>query len=210
MESNTLLEAWRQYQDARSRLQDAKERVLGLFIPRILGLARRYLRDPNQKESVGQSVWASFLANHGDEFDNVEQLGDVWEIFAQITIRHCNKHEKRRQREAKRAPRVAIKQASTGAGGGYEPADPRPEPDIQAEIRDAAKNLMERFEQILAEQEPDPKRRARRLDVLMMRLAGATLTEIAEELKWSAPTIQRVWNENQAVLDRLRAEDEDG
>jgi DNA-directed RNA polymerase specialized sigma24 family protein len=203
-----IASAWRDYQDAKSRMREAQERFLGFFVPRILGLIKLYLHDRSQNEDVAISVWVSFLERHQESFERIQQPGELWEVFAKIAVRHCNKHIKRRRRQP---PAVSLRDGPSpsvlpsGAARGYEPIDSAPLPDeqaIQHEMQEVCRALVQQCEDFLAKDQ-DPQRSARRLGVLAMHLAGAKRKDMAKEFGVSIPTIDRDLEEIRAVLGRL-------
>jgi DNA-directed RNA polymerase specialized sigma24 family protein len=214
VDASPFADAWKAYQDARDELRRAKERFLGLFVPRVLGLANRYLRDRSQKEDVAGSVWLSFIQNHDETFEKIQQPGELWELFAAITVRHCSKHNKRRQREYERGPRVSIgtpgRADAMGGARGFDPPDSEPSPSelaVQREVQESCRHLLEECERVLAQQ--DPERGARRLAVLGMHLAGVARKEMAANLNASIPTIDRDLQEIRAALGSLGAAEDD-
>jgi DNA-directed RNA polymerase specialized sigma24 family protein len=211
METESLADVWREYQLAKTRFRNTENRFLGLFVPRILGLAKKYLRDQSQKEDVGGSVWVSFIANHQTDFEKIQHPGELWDLFAAITVRHCNKHNKRRQRENARGPvaRIDGDDTDSGAGRGFDPVDPEPRPDeqvVEREVRQSCRDLVEQCKRMLADDDPD--RGDRRLAVLGMHLDGKARKHIARALGTSEPTVDRDLREIRTVLDKLLAEQE--
>jgi DNA-directed RNA polymerase specialized sigma24 family protein len=138
----------------------------------------------------------------------------MWELFAEITIRHCHKHNKRLQRQHQRGQVVSIGSGSSaGSGQGHDPADSAPPPDqilIAREAEEACRDLVEECERILAEQAMDPQRATRRLGVLAMHLNGTSRTDIARALNAAIPTIDRDLKEIRTVLKRLSEQEEEG
>src|SRR5258708_27647515 len=106
MKTESFAAAWTDYQETKS--QEARGRFLAFFVPRILGLAKLYLRDKGQKEDVAGSIWGSVLEHHQDSLEKIQESEELWTLFAGIAVRHFNKHNKRRQRENKRGPVVRI------------------------------------------------------------------------------------------------------
>jgi len=206
MDSQALTDAWRDYQDAQLRLQEAKDRCLGFFIPRILGLAHRYLRDKCKKDDLTGSVLLSFIENHGDTFEKFHEPGELWELFAEITVRHCQKHNKRDQRfQVKHGAVVPIRGEGAESGlHGFEPVDSTRPPDekaVERECRQVCTDLVENCERILAEE--FPKLSNRLIGVLGMHLAGARRAAMAESMNVSIPTIDNDLEKIRSILDRL-------
>src|SRR5262249_30578303 len=154
----------------------------------------RYLRDGKLKADVTGSVLVSFIANHGHTFAEIKEPGELWELFGEITIRHCGKHNKKGWRRAqKHGPNVPLGGDAGGSSAqGFRPVDPSPSPDQKAmerEYRQILREIIEECERTLVERYP--KIGQRLCGVLTMHLIGALQTDIAQTLGVSPPTIGR-------------------
>jgi RNA polymerase sigma factor (sigma-70 family) len=194
IEHLSLIAAWQQYRAGQGG--EAWSRLVAGIRPRVLGLAKKKLFDKAQHEDVAQSVLLSFLASHVAELARLDEPGEVWELFASITVRHCNKHNKRHHREQQRGTAAPLRQGrDTAATGGFEPAAADLSPDEQAALND----LFAACKQQLSE---------RQQAVLVASLAGLQRRALAGALQVAIPTIDRELKRVREVLAAL-AGDED-
>jgi RNA polymerase sigma factor (sigma-70 family) len=194
MEADSFADLWQRY---RTGEPAAKSQLLASFVPRIIGLARKVLRNQIPEEDLAQSVFVSFLANHAEEFGAVQKPGDLWDLFAAITVRHCNKHKKRAYRVSRRGPVASVDAKRQGATGdshpGYEPADDELPPDVQVAVAD----FFEQCNALLSE---------RQQKVLGMHLMGTDRKETAQALQVALPTVDRELKRIRTVLAQMADE----
>ena len=109
-------------QQVRAGNQDAVTQVFNSYIHRLVGLARKKLNERTRQkagsEIVAQSAMQSFLAKHTAEVD-LQSEESLWAVLLEITLRHCNKWNKRIVRARQVA---ALQPGSAGSGSGLEPA----------------------------------------------------------------------------------------
>jgi RNA polymerase sigma factor (sigma-70 family) len=194
MEAESFADLWQRYRTGETA---ARSQLLASFVPRIVGLARKLLRNQVPEEDLAQSVFVSFLANHAEEFGAVQEPGELWSLFAAITVRHCNKHRKRASRVNRRGPVASVGAKPQGGGDdshpGYEPVDDELPPDVQVAVAD----FFEQCNALLSE---------RQQRVLGMHLMGADRKETAEALQVAIPTVDRELKRIRTVLAQMADE----
>jgi len=211
----SFAEIWAEYQNAQAKFNDARERLWSCFVPKISDLTMKFLRDKRQNDDVTSPVLVSVFAHHTDELAKVQHPKELWDLCAAIALRHCNKHNKRRQRGFARGAVLPIGTAREGGSAGaapqYDVADVQPTPEAnaaQSELHQSCRDLIDQCEQMLTDQ--DGPRSARRLGVLGLHLEGKSRQEIAQALNTSVPTVDRDLFEIRAVLWKLfKAKNED-
>jgi RNA polymerase sigma factor (sigma-70 family) len=164
----------------RAGVQDDDTLRLNQYVKRLLVLAHSQLYEQTKAkvdaEDVVQSVLLSFHTRHAGQVDLQAEDG-LWDKLAEITLRHCNKWNKRRQRD--RAKIVPLQPSTDGPDTGFEPADDKPSPQEAAELADLVKWLMQALG-------TDRER-----EVLTLRLQGYTILEICKRLHLSEQTVNR-------------------
>ncbi|MDT7817391.1 MAG: sigma factor [Acidobacteriaceae bacterium] len=186
MESESFAHVWRAYQAGDA---DAKSRIVVDFMPRIAGLVAKFLRNRNNTDDVEQSVWASIAAKRGEAIARIAKPEELWDMFAAIALRHCNKHNKREDRSK---PVVTIGGAADDSGNpaGYVPVDPELPPDEQVAIADLIAECKKRLTD-------------REQNVLGQRLADLDRRKTAKLLKISIPTVDRDLQKIRTVLAKI-------
>jgi hypothetical protein len=120
-----------------------------LFI-RLLALVRVRLFSLIRSEKdvfVLDSVLSSFFAHHGDEIIDLEDEETFWPVLSRIALRHCNKHNKRAQRDPQ--PLSMSMGAMESSAMGFEPAADDPSPEAQVEFLE----FLSRFQNKLTDRE---------------------------------------------------------
>ena len=162
------------------------QRLAGLAASRLPPLARAKL-DP---EDVAQSVLCSFFRRHGDGEFTPAHWDALWSLLAVLAVRKCG-HKLEHLFAAKRDARREIVQPDTSTNTsqpGWTAADPAPTP-VEAAI----------FEETLAQVLSGLKERER--PVVILRLEGYDIAEIAEQVGCSERTVHRVL---ESVRERLQ------
>jgi DNA-directed RNA polymerase specialized sigma24 family protein len=190
-ETSSLVDAWQAYQAGKSA---AEHRLLADLRPRILGLAKKYLGPAGHHEDVAQSVLVSFLANHAAKLPLIGQAGELWDLFAAITLRHCSKHNKCRYRANQRGPVLALQVGTGDSAYDLDPAAAELPPDEEAAIRDLFAGCQTRLTD-------------RQQAVLVGTLAGEQRKDLASQLQVAIPTIDRELRSIRIVLGRLAGSD---
>lgn len=162
---------------------------LNQYMKKLLGLARSRLHakvlarmDP---EDVVQSAMLSFATRHTGEVDLQAENG-LWGKLLEVTLRHCNKWNRRVQRERTRI--VPLQPSKDETDTGFEPADDEPTPAEAAALADLVEWLMRGLEM------PDERK------MVMLRLQGCPIAEIAGKVLTSERTVARTIKE---VKERL-------
>lgn len=176
-------------QQVRAGNQDAVTQVFNSYIHRLVGLARKKLSDQTRQktgsEVVAQSAMQSFLAKHTEEVD-LQSEESLWAVLLEITLRHCNKWNKRMVR----APKVAaIQPGSEGSGSGLEPVGDEPSPEESVALAE----LVDHMKTGLNE---------RQRHVFDMRLDGYTLAEISEHIQLSLAMVHRIMEQVRAHVSK--------
>jgi DNA-directed RNA polymerase specialized sigma24 family protein len=187
VDSSSFVEVWQAYRNGDA---GAQNRLVADIRPRILGLAKKRLCHPAGQEDLAQSVLLSFFANHIEKLAEIREPGDLWEIFAAITLRHCNKHNKRHYRENKRHGVIAHAGQGSDSFPGFDVAAGDLPPDEEAAVR----NLFD---------ECKTKLTNRQQAVLVGTLAGMERKEIAQGLQVAIPTVDREVKQIKSVLAKL-------
>jgi RNA polymerase sigma factor (sigma-70 family) len=170
--------------------KDRDTDFLNHYVKRLLGLARSRLHAKTQvrvdAEDVVQSAMLSFAIRHRGEVDLQAEDG-LWAKLVEITLRHCNKWNKRVRRE--RLKTVPIQPSRDEADTGFEPEDDEPTPEEAAVLADLVEWLMRGLETV------------RQREVLKLLLQGYTPSEVSRELKMAVRTVFRT---RDAVRGRIR------
>jgi DNA-directed RNA polymerase specialized sigma24 family protein len=166
------------------------------YFVRLRGLVRGKLWDQIRDEKDVQviaSILDSLVENHREDADIGEEDPDsLWHVLARIALRHCDKHNKRHQRERERlGPLLPLSGPRTGPdgeeGGGVDPADDTPPPEAAVEFGD----WLDAFSRKLT-----PRQQA----VLQLTFEGRGRKSMRELLKVSGSTVERDVREIRAKL----------
>jgi DNA-directed RNA polymerase specialized sigma subunit len=149
---------------------------------------RRWIRDEKDVLVVG-SIFKSLLEHHDADDMDWENETSLWKLLTEIAIRHCDKHNKRAQRQAKRNPtHVPIRP-------GFEPDNDKRRsnaPDVSAVTiaADIVKTVREGL-------------KPREKQVLDCKLAEMSEQEIVDALRVSKATVQRQWSKIKKKFEEL-------
>jgi DNA-directed RNA polymerase specialized sigma24 family protein len=136
------------------------------------------------------SVFKSFLEHHTADDMDWENETSLRKLLTEIAIRHCDKHNKRAQRQAKRiGTLVPIR------------VDVEPDNDKRRsnDARDGlAATIAAEFIKTVGE-----RLKPREKQVLGCKLAGMCEQEIVEALRVSKATVQRDWNKIKKISEEL-------
>jgi RNA polymerase sigma factor (sigma-70 family) len=191
MGSTSFAEVWEGYKAGDA---EAQRRLLAEFIPRIAGLVRKSLWNEALHEDLIQSVFVSVIGKHRTEIAEVRDSNDLWELFAAVTLRHCDKYVKRLVRR----PMRSLDAPAASPGADSTPRLDVPAADTSPDEEAAVHDLIATCKSRLTE-------RQRR--VLELQLEGRTRNEIRQALQVSIPTIDRELKRVRDVLEELSAED---
>ena len=164
---------------------------LNRYVQRLVALAGRKLhaKIKGEAEDVVQSAMLSFAARHKDEVDLQAEDG-LWDVLVEITLRHCDKWNKRSARQ--RTGTVPLQPSRDDADAALEPADDEPTPEEAAILAELLERLMRSC-----------KTKSHR-DVLTRRLQGCAPLEISRELRLSERSVYRALEDARRHLrDRL-------
>lgn len=180
-------------EDLRRGVPDAAREVFDRFARRLVGLAASRLpafaRPTTDPEDVAQSVLRTFFRRHGEGEFRPEHWDALWSLLAVLTARKCG-HRVAYLVATKRDARREVPHpdpSSTGSPG-RELADPSPSPEEAALLGET----LDRVLAGLAERERP---------VVLLRLQGYEVGEIADRVGRSERTVHRLLSE---VRDRLR------
>lgn len=169
--------------------QEGEIRALNEYATRLLGLARSRLHSKTQvrvdPEDVVQSAMLSFAIRHTGEV-NLQVDDGLWDKLLEITLRHCNKWNRRVQRE--RAQLMPLRTSQEETDAGFEPADEEPGPEEVTALADLVEWLMRGLEMPYERQ------------VVMLRLQGYSVVEIASTTSLSERTVARTISEVKGLL----------
>jgi RNA polymerase sigma factor (sigma-70 family) len=150
----------------------------------LLELARRELPDRLRRrvdpEDVIQSVYRSFFQRLGEGRFSFEDSHDVWRLLATMTLhktRNAVRFHQRERRDVRREVPLAAGKESDG---------PARVPEIAAPGPESVEVLYECLEQMLSGLAEDHR------TMVLLRLEGRSIAEIAECVKRSRRTVLRV------------------
>ena len=189
MESPGSVSLWLNKLDAKDQV--AIQQLWERYFHRLVGLARQQLLDfplgLADEEDVALSAFDSFFrrAEQG-RFPRLNDRDDLWQILATIVTRksiNLRKHESRARRDQRLTHSLAV---PVQANREQEPplvtvlADHKaPDPAMITQLTDQCRHLLQQL--------PDQQKR----EVALMKMAGHTNREIAEELGVVISTIER-------------------
>ncbi len=175
------------FQDVMQRLEageeDAAAELFNRFTHRLIGLARKRLdtqvRQKNEPEDVLQSVWKSFFRRQGDGRFDFDGWDGLWALLVVITLRKCG----RKIESLQTAARDILREVQPGSdadtsGNTWEAAARDPSPSEVVALTDTVDSLMRELTE-------------RERQILMMRLQGYTVPEIAAEISRTERTVFR-------------------
>jgi hypothetical protein len=175
--------------------QVAKVLLSQRYFPRLRELIRSKLfqRIRDDKDvSVLDSVLNSLVDHHGTAVPAaLDDANSVWDLIARITLRHCDKHNKRSQRAAERlGPVLSIGPGETDGSTDRPAVDPPDDglgPEAEAELAD----LLAHF---LGQLNP------RQQQVFQFELEGLSRLEIKTKLRVSMSTVDK---DRKIIRDKL-------
>ncbi|MBN9121330.1 MAG: RNA polymerase subunit sigma-24 [Planctomycetes bacterium] len=173
---------------------DAAREVFDRFARRLVGLAASrlpgFVRASTDPEDVAQSVLRTFFRRHGAGEFRPEHWDALWALLAVLTVRKCG-HKVEHLLAARRDVRREVRPGGPSAGSApsWEPADRAPTPE-------EAVLLEETLDRVLA------GLTERERPVVLLRLQGHEVAEIARQIPCSERTVHRVLA---GVRDRLEA-----
>jgi RNA polymerase sigma-70 factor, ECF subfamily len=178
---------------------DAAREVFQRYAHRLIGLARSRLgtlmRQKVDPEDVVQSVFKSFFVRQVDGRIDLDDWNGLWAMLTVITLRKCgHRIEYFRaacrdlRREADRSP------SPDESGAAWEAVARDPTPSEAALLSETLEQLLQPLDE-------------RERQIAVMSLQGFTIVDIANEVKRSERTVQRVLDHVRKRLRRLRGED---
>lgn len=178
----------------------SENELLERFSRRLMVLARRQLPARVQRrvdpEDVVQSVYRSFFRRLGNREFVFSEAHDVWRLLAAMTFRKARLaarfHQRQRRDVRREGPSVESALAKASKLG-------KPMTDLAPKPSDVAV-LFELTEQILAQLQSYQR------DVLVLRLEGYSVEEIAQKVDRSQSTVFRVLARVQDIADELLEE----
>jgi RNA polymerase sigma-70 factor (ECF subfamily) len=187
-----------------NRLRDGDEaaarEVFQRYAHRLIGLARSRLSNLMQQkvdpEDVIQSVFKSFFLRQADGRFDLENWDSLWAMLTVITLRKCG----HRVEYFRAACRDVRREADVGptdedSSAAWEAVAREPSPSEAVMLGETLEQMLEPLDE-------------RERQIVVMSLQGFTIVEIAEEVRRSERTVQRVLEHVRKRLRRLRgAED---
>ena len=164
--------------------EEAAQQLWQRYYGRLVGLARRKLRDQRQHdaaEDVALEAFDSFCRGaHQGRFPQLTDRDSLWRLLVMITARKAAHH----RRDARR-----LKRGGQDTGSGPEGQDREatleqivgrePTPEFAAEAADQCRDLLQRL--VVPELQ----------SIALWRMEGYTIEEIAQKLSCDARTVKR-------------------
>jgi RNA polymerase sigma-70 factor (ECF subfamily) len=172
----------------------ASREIFDRYARRLVGLAGAHLpaavRRKLDPEDIVQSVFRSFFRRQGEgqfEFDSYDQL---WSLLTVLAVRKCGHRIREfltgRRNVCREQPPLAPDDSTSNV---WQPADPSPSPAEALLLHETVEELLAGLTE-------------RERSVVVMRLQGWTVVEVAEQLRCSERTVLR---HLEAVRARLAA-----
>jgi RNA polymerase sigma factor (sigma-70 family) len=164
--------------------EEAAQQLWQRYYDRLVGLARRKLRDQRQHEAaedVALDAFDSFCRSaHQGRFPQLTDRDSLWRLLVMITARKAAHH----RRDARRLKRGGPDAGSGPVGNDQEATleqivSREPTPEFAAEAADQCRHLLRR----LAAPELQ--------SIALWRMEGYTVEEIAQKLACDARTVKR-------------------
>lgn len=175
---------------------EAARDVFQRYANRLIGLARSRLgtlmRQKVDPEDVVQSVFKSFFVRQADGRIDLEDWNGLWAMLTVITLRKCGHRVEYFRAACRDVRREADRSPSPDqSGAAWEAVAREPTPSEAALLSETLEHLLEPLDE-------------RERLIAVMSLQGYTIVEIAEEVKRSERTVQRVLDHVRKRLRRLR------
>jgi RNA polymerase sigma factor (sigma-70 family) len=170
--------------------EEAAARLWQRYYRRLLGLARRKLRDhprrtADEEDIVVNAFHSFYQGARANRFPDLRDRNDLWHLIVRITERKAYDELRAQRRKKRGSGKVAGESvfqgpdASDAAAGIDQVPGPEPTPEFAAEMVEAVDGL-------LALLDDDEMRR-----IAIMKLEGYTNEEIAGRIGRSLPTVER-------------------
>jgi RNA polymerase sigma-70 factor (ECF subfamily) len=157
--------------------------VFDRFACRLVGLAAdhlpRALQAKLDPEDVVQSVFRSFFRRQADGAFRLEGWEQLWRLLATITVHKCGHHVQKfltSRRDVRREWPVPVPDSSSDCV--TPPVDPAPTPAEALLLADTLRDVLDNLTE-------------RERPVVVLRLQGLSVAEIAAELRCSQRTVLR-------------------
>jgi DNA-directed RNA polymerase specialized sigma24 family protein len=179
-------------QSLRAGNQDAQVQVFRAYLHRVIALARVRLKS-RVKQAVGEdavalSAMASFFLNHTEKMIDLQDENSLWGLLSEITLRHCEKWNKRFR--AKKRAGTEVPLGSARDEHFFDPQDPAPGPATDAGFVDIYTQFLEQLSD-------------RQRQVAEQQLQGSTVAESADALQISQSTVLRERREVKRILEQM-------
>jgi RNA polymerase sigma-70 factor (ECF subfamily) len=177
--------------------------VFNRYAERLLGVANdrlgARLRAKVGPEDIVQSAFKSFFRRHREFHFDDDGSDGMWGLLVVITVRKCAKWADWFAAEKRSAGREVALAADQSSGMGWlELAGRGPSPEEGAMLSELVERLMSQFN-------------TRQQEMLLLRMQGHELNEIAQRVQSSRRTVARVVSEAKGWLrDHLQAASERG
>ena len=149
--------------------EDAIARIWNEYFPKVIRLARRNIKGPAaDEEDIALSAFKSF-AKRANAFPKLNDEDDLWKILMTITIRKC-------VREVKKANQLTELDESKWLD---QLSSREPTPEDAAVAADELRLVLSKLH--------DERTRT----IVLLRLEGVTIKEIASRLPCSITTVER-------------------
>jgi len=177
------------YERWRAGDEEAARQLFALYSQQLCNLAQSHISDRLARridgEDVVQSVFRTFFRRSAESKFNVNSAVDIWRLLVKITILKA-RTEARHHTAAKRD--IAAESPDTAPDWMLESMGSEPTPADAVELVDLIETAMRGL--------PPTHHQ-----VLALRLAGCSSTEIASELKISRQTVYRILS---ILCDRIQ------
>lgn len=185
----------------RAGEKDAQTDAYNRYVQDVIRAARRHLRSKVRakvgSDAVANSVLHSFFAHHTAEDIDLSDEQNLWPLLLKITLRHCEKWNKRFRAAKRNTVEVSLVVGSQSAGESPNDIDL---PDHGASPEEAVM-LADFIEHVLNHVSPLQQR------IFELRREGQTIKQIADEVGMSQATINRNLREIYKLLDEYKPHD---
>lgn len=168
--------------------EDALEKLWNRFARQMTGLAATWLRQFAERlmfdeEDVAISAFDAFrMALADGRYSSIQDVDELWRLLAVITVRKASDHLEAEHAQKRGGDLVVVSLDDTAQLDAQKQPSPEPTPEFAALMTDECRRLLKLL--------GDPELEA----VVLWKLHGYTNQEIAEQMKYSRRTIQRMLN----------------
>ncbi|QDS86768.1 RNA polymerase sigma factor [Rosistilla ulvae] len=168
---------------------EAQFELFDHYVVRLLGLVRKRISPQFARrieaEDVVQSAYRSFFSGVENERFVLQNSGDLWRLLAAITMHKLHRQLQRNQaakRSVKREQSVPLQLGDSSCSFLVDAIASGPTPDDEVALSEEIGLLMDSFD-------------ANQQTMFELRLAGATIDEIADQVQCSERTVRRFFDQ---------------